>query len=116
MSKTFKSDHFDTDVIIIGAGPIGLSTACALAHHGVNFRLFEQRLEPKPHSRANNVWARPQELLASIGIRDALAEKSYRHRKVKGLGSKVSAVALAYAACRRAILFHICIAAALSSR
>ncbi|XUY29025.1 hypothetical protein RMR21_018310 [Agrobacterium sp. rho-8.1] len=38
------------------------------------------------------------------------------HRKVKGLVAKVSAAALAYAACRRAILFHICMAAALSSR
>jgi len=71
------STFFDVDVIIIGAGPIGLTTACALAHHGVAFRLFEQRQEPLPHSRANNLWARPQELLASIGVRDALAAKSY---------------------------------------
>lgn len=73
---------FDADVIIIGGGPIGLTTACALAHHGVGFRIFEQRREPKPNSRANNLWARPQELLASIGIRDALAEKSYRITQV----------------------------------
>jgi 3-(3-hydroxy-phenyl)propionate hydroxylase len=78
MTGTAHDDGFDTDVIIIGGGPVGLTTACALAHHGVDFRLFEQRRTPKPYSRANNLWARPQELLASIGIRDALAEQAYR--------------------------------------
>ncbi len=67
----------DVDVIVVGAGPIGLTTACALGHHGVQFRLFEEKPKPKPYSRANNVWARPQELLDSIGVRAALAEKSY---------------------------------------
>ncbi len=97
MNKTLNRDGFDTDVIIIGAGPIGLTTACALAHHGVDFRLFEQRRQPKPHSRANNLWARPQELLASIGIRDALAEKSYRITQVNTLlnGRPVKPVAIA---------------------
>ncbi|KAA8921140.1 MULTISPECIES: FAD-dependent monooxygenase [Xanthomonas] len=78
-------DGFDTDVIIIGGGPVGLTTACALAHHGVRFRIFEQRTQPKPHSRANNLWARPQELLASIGIRDALAERAYRITRINTL-------------------------------
>ena len=84
---TSAQDHaqFDTDVIIVGGGPIGLATASALGHHGVKFRLFEQRREAKPYSRANNVWARPQELLASVGVRDALAEKSYRITQVNTL-------------------------------
>ena len=72
---------FDVDVIVIGAGPIGLTAACAPGHHGVKTRAFEERTEPKPHSRANNVWARGQELLHSIGVRDALAAQSYRIEK-----------------------------------
>lgn len=88
---------FDVDVIIVGGGPIGLTTACALAHHGVTFRLFEQRHEPRAHSRANNLWARPQELLASIGLRDALAEKSYRITQINTLlnGRPVNPVMIA---------------------
>ena len=68
---------YDIDVIVVGAGPIGLTTACALGHHGVHARVFEERTKPKPHSRANNVWARVQELLQGIDVRDALARNSY---------------------------------------
>ena len=81
MSEHRDHSPSDVDVIVVGAGPIGLTTACALGHHGVHFRLFEERAEPKPWSRANNVWARPQELLESIGVRAALAEKSYLIKK-----------------------------------
>ena len=73
--------HYDVDVIVVGAGPVGLTTACALGHHGVKTRVFEERTKPKPHSRANNVWARGQELLHSIGVRDALTAQSYRIEK-----------------------------------
>ena len=75
--QTASETGFDTDVIIVGAGPIGLTTACALRHHGVDCRIFEERSEPKPNSRANNVWARGQELLDSIGVREPLAQQSY---------------------------------------
>ncbi|WP_294642584.1 FAD-dependent monooxygenase [uncultured Aureimonas sp.] len=94
---SIQSDRFDTDVIVMGGGPIGLTTACALAHHGVAFRIFESRTEPKPYSRANNLWARPQELLASIGIRDALAQKAYAITKVNTLlnGRPVDPIAIA---------------------
>lgn len=80
-----RTDGYDTDVVVIGAGPVGLTLGCALAHHGVRFRILEQRTEPDSHSKANNVWSRPQELLASIGVRDALAESSYAVHDVKVL-------------------------------
>ena len=77
MPEPHSGTGYDVDVIVVGAGPIGLTTACALGHHGVRARVFEERTKPKPHSRANNVWARVQELLQGIGVRDALAENSY---------------------------------------
>ncbi len=81
MVNPAQRDAFDADVIVVGAEPIGLVTACALRHHGVNVRLLEERTDAKPNSRANNVWARPQELLHGIGVRDALAERSHVIRK-----------------------------------
>ena len=85
MSEHGDKTTFDTDVIVIGAGPIGLTAACALGHHGVKTRVFEERTKPKPNSRANNVWARVQELLHAIGVRDALAEYSYEVEKQTAL-------------------------------
>lgn len=81
MSSPRSGDDYDVDVIVVGAGPIGLTAACALGHHGVRARVFEERTKPKPYSRANNVWARVQELLQGIGVRDALAENSYLIQK-----------------------------------
>jgi hypothetical protein len=73
-----KPESYDTDTAIVRAGPIGLTLACALAHQGVRFRLFETRTQPPKYSTANNLWARPQELVAGVGVREALAEKSYQ--------------------------------------
>lgn len=63
----------DTDVLVVGAGPVGLVLACALAHHGVRTHVVERRDEPRQDSLANNLLSRPQELLAAIGVREALA-------------------------------------------
>ena len=75
----------DVDVLVVGAGPVGLTVGCALQHHGVRFRILDRRMEPDPFSKANNVWARPQELLAAIGVRDRLAARSYEISDVKVL-------------------------------
>ncbi|MBL6081210.1 FAD-dependent monooxygenase [Belnapia sp. T18] len=85
MSIAQHPPAYDTDVIVVGAGPVGLTTGCALRHHGINCLVLEERTGTIAYSRANNLWARPQELLASIGIRDALAEQSYSIRMINTL-------------------------------
>ncbi len=77
MNRADPKSDYDADVIVVGAGPVGLTTACALRHHGVECMILEMRTEKMAYSRANNLWARPQELLASVGLRDALAEQAY---------------------------------------
>ncbi len=52
MTNASMQDGFDTDVIIIGAGPIGLTAAAALAHHGIKFRLFASSGSIQSHTRA----------------------------------------------------------------
>ncbi|WP_298957615.1 FAD-dependent monooxygenase [uncultured Methylobacterium sp.] len=82
MPRDATSRSFDADVIVVGAGPVGLTTGCALRHHGVDCLILEEREEVRAYSRANNLWARPQELLAGIGLRDALAAQAYPIRLV----------------------------------
>ena len=76
-NPTENQPPFDIDVLIIGAGPVGLTTANALRYHGVSCRILEEKPEPSKYSKANNVWARTQELLESIGLRAPVAENSY---------------------------------------
>ena len=82
MSEDAKLKPFDADVIVIGGGPVGLTTGCALRHHGIECLILEERTGLQAYSRANNLWARPQELLASIGLRDAIAAQAYPVRQV----------------------------------
>lgn len=82
MTDAHAAPGYDADVIVVGAGPVGLTAGCALRHHGVSCLVLEQRAEVRAYSRANNLWARPQELLAGIGLRDALAENAYAVRTI----------------------------------
>ncbi|MFC5065731.1 FAD-dependent monooxygenase [Actinomycetospora atypica] len=67
-----------SEVLVVGAGPVGLTLANALAHHGVTATVVDSRHEPRTQSRANNLYARPQELLAAVGLRDLLADGAHR--------------------------------------
>ena len=69
--------HVDTDVLIVGAGPIGLILACGLAYHKINFRIIEKYAGASNDSKAHNLIARSQELLQSIGILGPIFDKSY---------------------------------------
>ena len=40
------------DVLIVGAGPSGLTLACALAKAGVSFHLIDEAEQRSPYSRA----------------------------------------------------------------
>ncbi|GJE74188.1 Rifampicin monooxygenase [Methylorubrum suomiense] len=82
MPSEATNEPFDAEVIVVGAGPVGLTTGCAMRHYGVDCLILEERTEVRAYSRANNLWARPQELLASIGLRDAIAERAYPVRLV----------------------------------
>jgi len=82
MPSEATTEPFDAEVIVVGAGPVGLTTGCAMRHHGVDCLILEERIEVRAYSRANNLWARPQELLAAIGLRDAIAERAYPVRLV----------------------------------
>src|SRR5215204_6777244 len=71
-----------TDVLIIGAGPTGLSLVCQLIRHGVDFVIIDKNETTTPHSKAIGVQARTLEIYEQIGLADklvslgAIAEKA----------------------------------------
>jgi 2-polyprenyl-6-methoxyphenol hydroxylase-like FAD-dependent oxidoreductase len=57
-----------TDVLIVGAGPTGLTLACELARGGVSFRLVEAGPGPGAGSRGKGVQPRSLEIFEDLGI------------------------------------------------
>ncbi len=58
----------DTDVAIVGAGPVGMALACALLRHGLRVRIFDKSPTTKAYSRAPVFWPRAQEALDLLGL------------------------------------------------
>jgi len=65
-------------VIVNGAGPVGLTMACELARHGVEFRIFEKNAEPSAESRALGIFPRTLEVFSTIGILDEVLAEGQR--------------------------------------
>lgn len=62
-----------TQVLIIGAGPTGLTAASELTRHGVRVRIIEQHPGPSIHSKALIVQARTLEVFYAMGIADSVS-------------------------------------------
>jgi 2-polyprenyl-6-methoxyphenol hydroxylase-like FAD-dependent oxidoreductase len=58
------------EILVVGAGPVGLMMAAELHRHGVPCRLVERMLEPSPHCRALGVTPRTLEAWDDLGIAD----------------------------------------------
>jgi 2-polyprenyl-6-methoxyphenol hydroxylase-like FAD-dependent oxidoreductase len=57
-----------TDVVIIGAGPTGLSLACQFVRYGIDFVIIEKNEAVTPYSKAIGVQARTLEIYEQIGL------------------------------------------------
>ncbi|GIF21580.1 2-polyprenyl-6-methoxyphenol hydroxylase-like FAD-dependent oxidoreductase [Actinoplanes tereljensis] len=68
----------DHDVIVVGAGPVGLLLACELRLAGVGVAVLEQRAERGPHTKAMAVHARTVEQLAMRGLAEPLLTAGVR--------------------------------------
>jgi len=56
------------EVIIVGAGPSGLTAALQLAAYGIRFRIFDQKKTFSENSRAVGIQARSLELFEQMGL------------------------------------------------
>jgi 2-polyprenyl-6-methoxyphenol hydroxylase-like FAD-dependent oxidoreductase len=52
-----------TQVLIVGAGPVGLTMACELARYGVSVRIVDKSAQRTDKSKALVLWSRTLELL-----------------------------------------------------
>jgi 2-polyprenyl-6-methoxyphenol hydroxylase-like FAD-dependent oxidoreductase len=59
-------------VLIVGAGPVGLSLACVLERQGTEHRIVDAAREPQAVSRATDLHARSLELWDHTGVADAI--------------------------------------------
>jgi 2-polyprenyl-6-methoxyphenol hydroxylase-like FAD-dependent oxidoreductase len=75
----------DADVIVVGAGPVGLALAAELALLGADALVLEALAEPSPHSRAFGLHARSTEAMELRGLLPRLEAEAARSPLVAGL-------------------------------
>lgn len=65
-------------VAIVGAGPVGLTAALGLAHHGIPFVVFEDDDRLSLDTKAGTTLSRTLEVWRRYGVADAMLEKALR--------------------------------------
>ncbi|MFF4061496.1 FAD-dependent monooxygenase [Streptomyces sp. NPDC001668] len=82
-------------VLIVGAGPTGLTAACTLLRHGVKVRVVDRRRGPTGAPKALILWSGALEVLDRLETAVAIGERSLplsgasywsRGRRIAGLG------------------------------
>lgn len=60
------------EVIVVGAGPVGLTLALGLARDGADVLVLEKEPRTAEHSRAPAIWCAAQEVLRELDVLDRL--------------------------------------------
>lgn len=61
---------FNTELLIVGAGPTGLMMACQLVRYGIKFRIIDKENDRARESRAFAIQARSMEIFQVLGFAD----------------------------------------------
>jgi 2-polyprenyl-6-methoxyphenol hydroxylase-like FAD-dependent oxidoreductase len=69
-------------VLVVGAGPTGLTLACSLLLHGISVRVIDRAPGPAVTSRANFLHARGSEVLDRLGALGTLPDESLRGMQI----------------------------------
>ncbi len=62
------------DVLVVGAGPVGLTMAAALHHYGLTCRIVDKAPVASDKSKALVVWSRTLELLDNLKLADTFVK------------------------------------------
>ncbi|KAL2024292.1 hypothetical protein VTK56DRAFT_8774 [Thermocarpiscus australiensis] len=60
------------DIVIVGAGPVGLMLSTCLARWGYKIKHIDNRAEPTPTGRADGIQPRSLDLLRNMGLKSAI--------------------------------------------
>ena len=66
------------DALVVGAGPVGLTAAAALTHHGLKCRIIDKAPAPDDKSKALVVWCRTLELLDQLSLAPVFVESGLK--------------------------------------
>lgn len=94
--------HRDPEVLVVGAGPVGLVAALFLQQHGVRVEVVDMRQRTTQHSYALAIHPRTLRILAEAGLADGLI----------GAGRKLTTVAYYEGRERRAAIDYAALASA----
>jgi len=78
----------DCQVLVVGAGPTGLTLAAQLLARGIHARVIDKAEGPSPQSRALGIHARTMELLDTMGLADAFVDQGHRVRRLRMYASQ----------------------------
>src|SRR4029079_10931883 len=81
------SDSSNTPVLIVGAGPTGLSLACQLIRFGVDFVIVDKREGVTPFSKALGVHARTLEIYEQLDLARPAIDQGWIAGRVRLLES-----------------------------
>ena len=73
-----KKQDGTTDVLVVGAGPTGLTMACELLRRGITFRILDKATAPGTTSRAVGIMPRTLEVFDQMGIIEEVMSKGVR--------------------------------------
>jgi 2-polyprenyl-6-methoxyphenol hydroxylase-like FAD-dependent oxidoreductase len=84
------------EVLVVGAGPVGLTMAAALNHHGISCRIIDKAAAPTDKSKALVVWSRSLELLDNLGLADTFVRSGLKAAgaSVYGNGKRLVHIAI----------------------
>lgn len=80
MPQERSSDRLD--LLIVGAGPTGLTLACLCRRLGIGLRIIDRNPGPSTTSKAIGLQYRVSEILACLGIVDRFLERGASPRRV----------------------------------
>ncbi|MCX5280342.1 MULTISPECIES: FAD-dependent monooxygenase [unclassified Streptomyces] len=69
----------DVDVLVVGAGPVGLTAAAELRRHGVDCRIVDRLAAPDPYAKAIGIVPRTLEVWEAMGLVHRVLDEAVPH-------------------------------------